>query len=112
MNFLLGIGRFWESGDTGVAGIALELGVWLEKNVILKCAGLYQVLRRGCLVVCRKLVNFLVIFCGFSAEICGKRSEKLVITAVVPGESLAVSLSEVSGLLVWFLGRFDSGGGG
>ena len=74
MNFLLGVGRFWESGDTGVAGIALELGVWLENTVILKCAGLCQVLRRGCLVVCRKLVNFLVIFGGFSAEFAGKRS--------------------------------------
>ena len=74
MNFLLGVARFWESGDTGVAGIALELGVWLKKTVILKCAGLCQVLRRGRLVVCRKLVNFLVIFGGFSAEICGKRS--------------------------------------
>ena len=74
MNFLLGVGRFWESGDTGVAGIALELGVWLEKTVILKFAGLCQFLRCGCLVVCRKLADFLVIFCGFSAEFAGKRS--------------------------------------
>ena len=74
MNFLLGVGRFWESGDTGVAEIALKLGVWLEKTVILKCVGLCQFLRRGCLVVCRKLVDFLVIFCGFSAEFAGKRS--------------------------------------
>ena len=27
INFLLGVGRFWESGDTGVAGIDLELVV-------------------------------------------------------------------------------------
>ena len=74
MNFLLGIGRFWESGDTGVAGIALELGVWLEKTVILKCADLCRVLQRGRLVVYRKLASFLVIFCGFSAEFAGKRS--------------------------------------
>ena len=73
MNFLLGIGRFWENGDTGVADIALELGVWLENTVILKYAGLCQVLRRRCLVVCRKLVNFLAIFCRLSAEIRGEK---------------------------------------
>ncbi len=72
MNFLLGVGRFWESGHTGVAGVALEFGVWLEKTVILKCAGLCQVFRCGCLVVCRKLMDLLVIFCGFSAEFCDK----------------------------------------
>ena len=74
MDFLWRIGWFWESGDTGVAGIALELDVRLKKTAILKCAGFCQVLRRGCLVVCRKLVNFLVIFGGFSAEFAGKRS--------------------------------------
>ncbi len=74
MNFLLGVGRFWGNGDTGVAEIALELGVWLKNNVILKCAGLCQFLRRGSLVVCRKLADFLVIFCGFSAEFAEKRS--------------------------------------
>ena len=74
MNFLLEVGRFWGNRDTGVAGIALNLGVWLEETVILKCVGLCQFLRRGCLVVCRKLVDFLVIFCGFSAEFAGKRS--------------------------------------
>ena len=68
------VGWFWWNRDTGVAEVALKLGVWLEKTVILKCVGLYQFLRRGCLVVCRKLVNFLVIFGGFSAEFCGKRS--------------------------------------
>ena len=60
-------------GTRGVAGIALELGVWLKKTVILKCAGLCQVVRRGCLVVCRKLVNFLAIFCRLSAEIRGEK---------------------------------------
>ncbi len=72
MDFLLGIGRFRESGDPEVAGIALELGVWLQKTVIIKCADLCQVLRRGCLVVCQKLVNFLAIFCRFSAESRGE----------------------------------------
>ena len=74
MNFLLEVGRFWWNRDTGVAEIALKLGVWLEKIVILKCVGLCQFLRRGCLVVCRKLADFLVIFCGFSAEFARKRS--------------------------------------
>ena len=74
MNFLLGVGRILESGDTGVAGIALELGVWLEETVILKCIGFCHVLRRGYLVVCRKLINFLVIFCGFSVVFSGNRS--------------------------------------
>ncbi len=40
--------------------------------MILKCADLCQVLWRGCLVVGRKPVDFLVIFCGFSAEFAGK----------------------------------------
>ena len=72
MNFLLGVARFWESGDTGVAGIVLKLGVRLETTVYLQCAGLCRVLRRGCRVVCRKLVGFLAIFCRLSAEIRGE----------------------------------------
>ena len=72
MNFLLGIGRFWESGDTGVAGIALKLGVRLERISSLRCAGLCRVLRSGCIVVCRKLLRFLMIFCRFSVKIYGE----------------------------------------
>ena len=72
MNFLLGIGRFWESGDTGVAGIALKLGVRLERIISLRRAGLCRVLRSGCIVVCRKLLRFLMIFCRFSVKIYGE----------------------------------------
>ena len=72
MNFLLGIGRLWESGDAGVAGIALKLGVWPEKTVMLKTAELCCFLRSGRLVVCRKLLRFLMIFCRFSVEIYGE----------------------------------------
>ena len=72
MNFLLGIGRFGECGDTGVAGIVLKLGVRLETTVYLHRAGLCRVLRRGCRVVCRKLVGFLAIFFRLSAEIRGE----------------------------------------
>ena len=72
MNFLLGIGRFWGSGDTGFAGEALNLGVRLERTEFLSCAGLCRILRSGCIVVCRKVVSFLMIFWGFSAEICGE----------------------------------------
>jgi hypothetical protein len=52
--------------------VVLKLGVWSEKTVILKCVGLYQFLRRGWLVVCRKLADFVVIFCGFLLEFAGK----------------------------------------
>ncbi len=72
MNFLLGIGRFWESGDTGVAGIALKLDVRLERTDFLQCAGLCRVLWRGCGVACRKLVGFSAIFCRLSVEIRGE----------------------------------------
>ena len=40
--------------------------------MILKCVGLCQFLRRGWLVVCRKLADFVVIFYGLSAEFAGK----------------------------------------
>ena len=72
MDFLLEVGRFWGNKDTGVAEMALKLGVRLDETVILKCVGLCQFLRRGCFVVCRKLANFLVVFCGLSAEFAGK----------------------------------------
>ena len=52
--------------------MVLELGVWSEKTVILKCVGLYQFLRLGWLVVCRKLADFVVISCGFLLEFAGK----------------------------------------
>ena len=52
--------------------MVLKLGVWSEKTVILKCVGLYQFLRRGWLVVCRKLADFVVIFCGFLLEFAGE----------------------------------------
>ncbi len=40
--------------------------------MILKCVGLCQSLRRGWLVVCRKLADFVVIFCRFSVKIYGE----------------------------------------
>ncbi len=50
----------------------MKLGVRLEETVILKFADLCRVLQRGRLVVYRKPVSFLVIFCGFSAEYFGE----------------------------------------
>ena len=73
MNFLLEVGRFRRNRDTGVAGVALKLGVWLAKTVILQCVGLCQFLRRGWLVVCRKLADFVVIFYGL-LNLQGKQS--------------------------------------
>ena len=67
MNFLLEVGRFRGNRDTGVAEIALKLGVCLEKVVIRKFVGLCQFCRRGCLVVCRETGGFLG---GFLRILC------------------------------------------
>ena len=72
MNFLLGRAWFWGGGGTEAAGIVLKLGVRLGRTKFRRFAGLCRVLRSGCIVVCRKLLRFLMIFCRFSVEIYGE----------------------------------------
>ena len=67
MNFLLGIGRFWGSGDTGFAGVVLKLGVRLEGNGVSSLCRLvsnssewlYRCLSEGG----ELLDDFLRVFC-------------------------------------------------